>query len=246
MQAVAARDRDHVSIAVAHRARARVRGLGAAGVSDWLSEMRSSYEPGHFDLDDLEPTWLAQMEAWIGEASARKLPEPNAMVLATASADGWPAARTVLLKGLDERGLVFFTNLESRKGRELAENPRASVAFTWLELQRQVRADGAVERGERRGVGRLLRLAPARVEAGRAGQPAVAGGGEPRRAREGATPSWPSATPRAATCRGPTGGAACGWCPQEVEFWQGHPDRLHDRLRFRHTVGEWVVERLAP
>ena len=168
------------------------------------------------------------------------------MVLATASADGAPAARTVLLKGLDERGLVFFTNLESRKGRELAENPRASVAFTWLELQRQIRADGAVEPVERRGVRRLLRLAPARLEARRAVQPAVAGDREPRRSSRRPTPSWPSATRRAATCRGPTGGEACAWCRDEVEFWQGHPDRLHDRLRFRHTVGEWVVERLAP
>jgi len=214
-------------------------------VSDWLADMRSSYEPGHFDLDDLEPTWLAQMEAWLGEAQARKLPEPNAMVLATAAADGTPAARTVLLKGLDERGLVFFTNLESRKGRELAENPRASVAFTWLELQRQIRADGVVEKVNDDEADAYFATRPHGSKLGALASPqsqVVESRAEIEKAYSELAERYPdgSDVPR------PDWWGGLRLVPGEIEFWQGHPDRLHDRLRFRHTVGEWVVERLAP
>lgn len=214
-------------------------------MTDWLAEMRKSYDPGHLDAADLEPTWLGQMEAWIGEAAARKLPEPNAMVLATASADGMPAARTVLLKGLDDRGLVFFTNLESRKGVELAENPRASVALTWLELQRQVRADGTVEA-----------IAPEESDAYFASRPHGSKLGalaSPQsrviESREDLQRKWDELAeryPEGSEIPRPKWWGGLRLVPVEVEFWQGHPDRLHDRLRFRHTVGEWVVERLAP
>ena len=214
-------------------------------MSDWLSEMRGAYEPGHLDLADMEPTWLAQMEAWIGEASARKLPEPNAMVLATATADGSPAARTVLLKGLDERGLVFFTNLESRKGRELRENPRASVAFTWLELQRQIRAEGAVEAVSEEESDAYFASRPHGSKLGALASPqsrVIESRGELEKTYAELAERYPegSDVPR------PEWWGGLRLVPDEVEFWQGHPDRLHDRMRFRHTVGEWVVERLAP
>jgi len=214
-------------------------------VSDWLADMRLTYTPGHLDLADLEETWLAQLEAWMAEARERKLLEPNAMVVATATADAIPSARTVLLKGLDERGLVFFTNLQSRKGREVAENPRASAVLTWLELQRQVRVEGAVELvgadesdayfASRPHGSKLAALASpqSRVIESR-GEMELAWAELAKRYPEGAEvprPQW-------------WGGVRL--VPEVVEFWQGHPDRLHDRLRFRHTVGEWVVERLAP
>ena len=214
-------------------------------MSDWLADMRSSYEPGHFDLDDLEPTWLAQMEVWIGEAQARKLPEPNAMVLATAAADGTPAARTVLLKGLDERGLVFFTNLESRKGRELAENPRASVAFTWLELQRQIRADGVVEKVSDEEADAYFATRPHGSKLGALVSP-QSQVVESRAELEKAYAELAERYPEGGDVPRPDWWGGLRLVPDEVEFWQGHPDRLHDRLRFRHTVGEWVVERLAP
>lgn len=214
-------------------------------MSDWLADMRSSYEPGHFDLDDLEPTWLAQMEAWLGEAQARKLPEPNAMVLATAAADATPAARTVLLKGLDERGLVFFTNLESRKGRELAENPRASVAFTWLELQRQIRADGLVERVSDEDSDAYFATRPHGSKLGALVSP-QSQVVESRAELEKAYSELAERYPEGGDVPRPDWWGGLRLVPDEVEFWQGHPDRLHDRLRFRHTVGEWVVERLAP
>ena len=214
-------------------------------MSDWLADMRLTYTPGHLDLADLEETWLAQLEAWMAEARERKLLEPNAMVVATATADAIPSARTVLLKGLDERGLVFFTNLQSRKGREVAENPRASAVLTWLELQRQVRVEGAVELigadesdayfASRPHGSKLAALASpqSRVIESR-GEMELAWADLAKRYPEGAEvprPQW-------------WGGVRL--VPEVVEFWQGHPDRLHDRLRFRHTVGEWVVERLAP
>lgn len=214
-------------------------------MSDWLADMRSSYEPGHFDLDDLEPTWLAQMEAWLGEAQARKLPEPNAMVLATAAADGTPAARTVLLKGLDERGLVFFTNLESRKGRELAENPRASVAFTWLELQRQIRADGVVEQVNDEEADTYFATRPHGSKLGALASP-QSQVVESRAELEKSYAELAERYPEGSDVPRPGWWGGLRLVPDEVEFWQGHPDRLHDRLRFRHTVGEWVVERLAP
>ncbi len=214
-------------------------------MSDWLADMRRDYDPGHLDIADLKPTWLAQLEAWIDEAVARELPEPNAMVLATASADAAPSARTVLLKGLDERGLVFYTNLQSRKGTELAENPRASVALTWLELQRQVRADGIVEP-----------VSAEESEAYFASRPhgsklaaAVSPQSRVIERREELEVRWAELAeryPEGSDVPRPEWWGGLRLLPQEVEFWQGHPDRLHDRLRFRHTAGEWKVERLAP
>lgn len=214
-------------------------------MTDWLAEMRRAYDPGHLDVADLEPTWLAQLEAWLGEAVARRLPEPNAMVLATASEDGMPAARTVLLKGLDDRGLVFFTNLQSRKGMELRENPRASVAFTWLELQRQVRVDGAVEpvSGEESDAYFASRPHGSKLGALVSPQSQVI---ESRAELEQKWADLAERYPEGADVPRPEWWAGLRLVPQEVEFWQGHPDRLHDRLRFRHTVGEWKVERLAP
>ena len=214
-------------------------------MSDWLADMRLSYEPGHLDVADLEETWLAQLEAWIDEAMGRKLPEPNAMVLATATADATPSARTVLLKGLDERGLVFFTNLESRKARELAENPLASAAFTWLELQRQVRVEGAVEAvgAEESDAYFASRPYGSKLSALTSPQSRVI---ENREELEHRWADLADRYPEGAEVPRPKWWGGLRLVPEAVEFWQGHPDRLHDRLRFRHTVGEWVVERLAP
>ena len=214
-------------------------------MSDWLADMRGAYNPGHLDRENLAPTWLAQMQAWLEEASAQKVPEPNAMVLATASADGIPAARTVLLKGLDERGLVFFTNLESRKGIELDENPRASVALTWLELQRQVRADGAVESVSAEESDAYFASRPHGSKLGAVASP-QSRVIESRAELESRWAELAERYPEGSDVPRPAWWGGLRLVPNEVEFWQGHPDRLHDRLRFRHTVGEWVVERLAP
>ena len=214
-------------------------------MSDWLADMRLSYEPGHLDLADLEDTWLAQLEAWMAEARERKILEPNAMVVATASADAIPSARTVLLKGLDERGLVFFTNLQSRKGREVAENPHASAVLTWLELQRQVRVEGAVELvgADESDAYFASRPHGSKLAALASPQSRVI---ESRGEMELAWADLAERYPEGAEVPRPEWWGGMRLVPESVEFWQGHPDRLHDRLRFRHTVGEWVVERLAP
>ena len=214
-------------------------------MSNWLADMRLTYDPGHLDVAGLEGTWLAQLEAWIADAEGRKLPEPNAMVLATATADATPSARTVLLKGLDERGLVFFTNLESRKGRELAENPRASAALTWLELQRQVRVDGAVEPVSAEESDAYFASRPHGSKLGALASP-QSRVIESREELEHAWAELAERYPEGAEVPRPHWWGGLRLVPEVVEFWQGHPDRLHDRLRFRHTVGEWVVERLAP
>jgi pyridoxamine 5'-phosphate oxidase len=111
-----------------------------------LAAMRRSYERGGLDEGDLAPTWTAMLERWLDDAEAGGVREPNAMVVATAAADGRPNVRTVLLKGLDDRGLTFFTNYESAKGHELEVNPFASILFPWHDLQRQVRLTGRVQR----------------------------------------------------------------------------------------------------
>ena len=194
--------------------------------------------------EDLAPTWLEQFQRWLDEAVASgRLVEPNAMVLATADAEGRPSARTVLLKGLDERGFVLYTNLESRKGRDLAANRHAALVFDWLALGRQVTVTGGVEwltaaesdayfasrpRGSQIGAhaSNQSRVIRSRAELDEACAEVAARHPE----RVPRPPHW--------------GGVRIA--PETVEFWQGRPNRLHDRLRFRRAGGDWVVERLAP
>jgi pyridoxamine 5'-phosphate oxidase len=204
--------------------------------------MRRSYELGGLDVGDLAPTWLSQLERWLAEAEV--LLEPNAMVLATASADGQPSARTVLLKGLDERGLVFYTNLGSRKGRDLDANPRACAVFPWIELQRQVVVAGTVTRVADEESDAYFRSRPHGSQIGAAASPQSSVLGSRAELDERCAQlaaRYPATVPR------PEGWGGLRIAPDAVEFWQGRPDRLHDRLRYRRTVdGAWVIERLAP
>ena len=143
--------------------------------------MRRDYAGAPLRRADLAATWLEQLERWIDEAVQAELPEPNAMVLATADVDGIPSVRTVLLKGLDEHGLTFFTNLRSRKGQELAANARAAVVFPWIALHRQVIVDGAVEALDAVGLRRVLR---ARARAGRRWRAAASDQSQPVESRD--------------------------------------------------------------
>jgi len=165
-------------------------------------------------------------------------------VLATADADAVPSARTVLLKGLDESGLTFFTNLRSRKGQEIKASPRAALVFPWIALQRQVVVDGAVERLGAEEADEYFASRPhgSRISAVASPQ------SQPVESREQLERRYEEAAGRYPDSVVPRPGHWGGLCvrPDMVEFWQGRPDRLHDRLRFRHTVGEWIVERLAP
>jgi pyridoxamine 5'-phosphate oxidase len=211
-----------------------------------LSDMRRAYSAAGLDERDLKQTWLEQFRCWLAEVIAAGLTEPTAMVLSTAAPGGRPSARTVLLKAVDERGFVLYTNLRSRKGREIAENPRAALVFPWIELQRQVIVGGAVERVGDAESDAYFASRPHGAKLGAATSPqssVIASRAELDGERERLEREHPpgTAVPRPAHWGG------LRVVPEEVEFWQGRPDRLHDRLRFRRErSGAWVVERLAP
>ena len=205
-----------------------------------LALLRREYTSVGLSESDLAPTWQEQFRAWFTAASV--LREPNAMVLATA--DGAPSARTVLLKAVDDRGFVFYTNRRSRKGRELAANPVASLVFPWVDLERQVIVAGDVELVSDEQTAAYFRSRPrgAQLAAWASRQSSVVADrdalenrlAELERRFDGADvpvpPFW----------------GGCRVVPGAVEFWQGRAFRLHDRLRYRATAQGWVVERLAP
>jgi pyridoxamine 5'-phosphate oxidase len=204
--------------------------------------LRRQYEGAPFDLGDLAPTWLEQFQRWLDDAVAATVPEPNAMVVATANADGAPSARTVLLRGVDERGFAFYTNLDSRKGREALANPRASCVFTWLGLQRQVVAVGAVERVSEEEADAYWATRPvaSRISAAASPQSQVV------TSRQALDDAWAKVAGQGEDVARPPHWSGLRIVPETVEFWQGRRDRFHDRLRFRLQGGGWVVERLAP
>jgi pyridoxamine 5'-phosphate oxidase len=211
-----------------------------------LQQLRQSYRSGRSLREaDLAPDWLTQLRAWIDEAVAAGILEPNAMVLATASADGRPNARSVLLRGLDERGLHFFSNYHSAKGRELAENPRATVVLPWTAMGRQVVASGAVRQLSAEESDAYFATRPRGHQLGAAASPqsqVVPDRAALDRAMRDMAERYPEGTavPRPAFWGGYV------LAPERVEFWEGREDRLHDRLRYRATDQGWVLERLAP
>jgi pyridoxamine 5'-phosphate oxidase len=210
-----------------------------------LAAMRRSYELGGLDESQLASDWLVQFEHWLRDAERAGLEEANAMILATADVAAHPSARTVLLKGLDERGFVFFTGYESRKGRELAENPRAALVFPWYRLHRQVVVEGAVERVSPEESDGYWASRPYGSRLGAVASPqsqVVAS----RRVLDDASAELAARYPPGSDVPRPERWGGLRVVPDSIEFWQGRPDRLHDRLRFRHEGDRWVVERLAP
>jgi pyridoxamine 5'-phosphate oxidase len=193
----------------------------------------------------LAGSWTVQFAAWFADATAMGLPEPNAMVVATADAAGRPSARTVLLKGYDAAGFVFFTNYESRKGSELLANPYTSLVFPWFPLQRQVTVTGKAERVSRAETEEYFGSRPrgSRLGAWASPQSRVLQG------RDAVDAGLTAAIERFGDGPVPAPPHWGGFrvIPETVEFWQGRSSRMHDRLRFRLVPsGEWVVERLAP
>ncbi len=213
-------------------------------MSERLADMRRSYELGGLDEAQLAPTWLAQFERWLAEAVAAGITEPNAMVLATA-ADGAPSTRTVLLKGVDARGFVLYTNLASRKATQLAVNPRAALTFPWIDLQRQVGVTGRVEPVDGREADAYFASRPRGSQLGAHASPQSAVVGS-RTELEERLRRLEAEFPEGAAVPRPAGWGGLRVVPDAVEFWQGRPNRLHDRLRFRADGAGWVVERLAP
>ncbi|HXG12558.1 MAG TPA: pyridoxamine 5'-phosphate oxidase [Gemmataceae bacterium] len=194
---------------------------------------------------DMDPDPLRHFRVWLDQARAFGLPQPDAMTLATATPDGRPAARVVLLRGFDERGFVFFTNYESRKGQELAANPRACLVFYWAELERQVRIEGHVERVTPRESDEYFATRPrdSRLSAWASPQSQVIPSREvlERRMAELQAAYEGSDVPR------PPHWGGYRVVPTSIEFWQGRASRLHDRLRYvRLDAGGWLLQRLAP
>ncbi len=215
---------------------------GTSDAFSGLPNMRTEYA-GALSEEDLAPDWTGQFARWFPEAGG--LPEPNAMIVATADTRGRPSARTVLLKGFDADGFTFFTNYSSRKGAEALANPYASAVFPWYPMHRQVVVCGPIAPVERAVTEAYFATRPRGSQLGAWASPqsTVIPG------REVLDAAWSQIA-----ARYPEGGPVPpppGWGgfllrPDSVEFWQGRPSRLHDRLRYRYEAGQWIVERLAP
>lgn len=209
-----------------------------------LRDRRVQYETAGLDLADLDSSPIVQWQRWYDQATEGGVAEPNAMVVSTIADDGAPDARVVLVRAADERGLVFFTNYDSAKGRQLADDPVAAATFAWLDLHRQVRVRGNV-----------VRVGEAESDDYFASRP-----------RDSQISAWasPQSSPIAhrddlmnrvaevtARFEGKKVSRPDNWGgfrlqPVEFEFWQGRPNRLHDRFRYRRNADAWVIERLAP
>jgi pyridoxamine 5'-phosphate oxidase len=209
-----------------------------------LAALRREYGQAGLDAADLAGDPLAQFGRWLADAVAAGVTEPNAMVLATADAEGRPSARTVLLKGVDARGFVAYTNHGSRKGRELAANPRASLVFPWYDLQRQVVVVGDTERVDPEETARYFASRP------RGSQLGAWASSQSQPLADRATLDARYAAAEARFAGGPVpvppdwGGLRV--VPVSVEFWQGRTSRLHDRLRYERAGAGWALQRLYP
>jgi pyridoxamine 5'-phosphate oxidase len=210
-----------------------------------LADIRSSYSRGKLNRADLHPDPIEQFNRWLKDACDASVIEPTAMSLATAGSDGRPLLRTVLLKGLDSRGFVFFSNLESRKARHLAENPNAALLFPWLALERQVAVTGPVEKLSSAESLKyfLTRPRESQLAAWASRQSTVIS------SRKILEMEWAQMKAKFGAGQVPLPSFWGGYRvkPQAIEFWQGRPNRLHDRFQYTaQQDGTWTIERLAP
>lgn len=209
-----------------------------------LSDLRKSYEQGELDEEQVAGQPLQQFKTWLNEALAADVPEPNAMTLATVGPEGRPSTRIVLIKDIDERGLVWYTNYESRKGRELAAHPFAALQFHWVEMERVVRIEGRVEQVDAAQSDAYFRSRPLDSRLGAWASPqsqvissraVLVANAAKAAAQHGLNPERPPHW----------GGYRL--LPERWEFWQGRKSRLHDRLSYKlQADGSWLKERLAP
>ena len=209
-----------------------------------IADLRKSYNLAGLRRADLEANPIRQFQKWLQQAIEAQLLEPTAMTLATTDKNGRPSSRMVLLKGLDERGFVFYTSYESRKARELEENPNAAIVFYWAELERQARVTGAASRIPRAESEAYFKTRPRGHQLG-AWVSAQSEGIARRAVVEVRLKQFEQKYPNAVPLPPYWGGYLLA--PVEIEFWQGRPNRLHDRFRYtKQADGNWLIERLAP
>lgn len=217
----------------------------SADVAVQLPGMRVAYDGDAFDETSLASTWTEQLQSWLDQAVSARVPEPNAMVLATADANGFPSSRTVLCKGLDERGIVFYTNYTSAKSHDLTVTRYASATFPWYPLQRQVHVRGEVEKVSVKETAAYWASRPRGSQLGAWASPQsrVVDG---RRALDNALHGIERRFADVDEVPYPPHWGGWRIRPDTVEFWQGRQDRMHDRLRFVRIEDGWRVERVAP
>jgi pyridoxamine 5'-phosphate oxidase len=213
-------------------------------IEDQIAHLRKEYEALGLIERDMAADPTTQFRLWFDGVLEAGLEEPNTFVLATADADGRPSARALLMKGLDEEGLVFYTNLASRKSQELRANPFAAATFVWASLHRQVRFEGSVALVDDDEADRYFEARPrgAQIAAHASDQGAIV------ESREVLEASYTATEARFQRVKVPRPRAWGGWrlTPQVVEFWQGQPNRFHDRVRYVLDGENWRKERLAP
>jgi pyridoxamine 5'-phosphate oxidase len=208
-----------------------------------LTAMREQYGLAGLDESDLALTPMEQFQDWFTSWAETDPFDANQATVATVDAEGWPSSRAVLVKGADERGFVFYTNRNSAKGAAIESNHRAALTFVWREIERQIRVVGDVEHlpDEESDVYFASRPRGAQIGAWASAQSDVLANRSELESKQAATEDrFPAEIPR------PPHWGGYLIRPRSVEFWQGRPNRLHDRLRYRRTADQWLVERLAP
>lgn len=210
-----------------------------------VADLRKEYTLQGLSETEARPNPFEQFKIWFNQALAAQLPEPNAMTIATATSDGKPSARMVLLKDYDERGFVFYTNYDSHKGQQLIRNPWGAIAFLWVELERQVRIEGRVEKVSAAESDEYFHSRPkgSQLGAWASNQSQVV---ESRQVLERRLEQLKEEYDNKEIPRPPHWGGF-RVIPDEIEFWQGRPNRLHDRLLYRRGEGgSWKIQRLSP
>lgn len=210
-----------------------------------IASLRKEYTKEELSIESVDRDPLTQFLSWFDEALAADLPEPTAMILASATPDGRPSSRVVLLKSVDDDGFIWYTNYQSRKGTELLNNPYASLLFFWPELERQVRIEGTVRTVSPELSEQYFHSRPFESQVGAAASP-----------QSQVVPSREFLEERFAALAAANAGkenidkpehwGGFKLVPSSIEFWQGRPSRMHDRIRYRMHQGAWVIERLAP
>ncbi len=214
--------------------------------NDKLQDLREDYRQSTLQMSQTESDPFRQFDKWFQEALKAEIPEPNAMIVATADAQGKPSARVVLLKGFDEKGFVFYTNYESQKGYELTKNPKAAVVFNWLELERQIRIEGKAEKISDEESDAYFQKRPKKSQIGAWASPQseVIDG---REILDENTENLRKKYADADNLPRPPHWGGFRIKAKRIEFWQGRSSRLHDRINYLKTAdGSWKRDRLAP